>query len=91
MSLADKPSPHYPKRMGDVIVKKHFTWYVDAGKSVRVERFSADMTDGYHTTIVSGEIRDTEGEALRALGVAVSLKAELLRRKAEALQAITDP
>jgi hypothetical protein len=84
-------SPHYPKRQGDVIIKRHETMLIQGDKNVKGFKYSAELTDGYHDTIVRGPTSLTEGEALRQLGVEVEIKAEILLKKGQALRAITTP
>ena len=89
--LVDPPTPHYPKRQGDVIIKRHQTMLIDGNKQTPGFKYSAELTDGYHDTIVRGPTCLTEGEALRQLGVEVEIKARILNEKGKALRAITTP
>lgn len=80
----DAFSPHYPKRIAPDLVLKRVVSGSPGGFS-----YAADLTDGYHTVMISGAYRDTEQEAIRALGVSVSQKAELLRVRAVELMEAT--
>lgn len=88
LALQDGPSPNYPRRIGDVLVKRQ-QYTTLAGE--RKVSFSAELTDGYHTTIVSGPSAETEGGALRSLGDTVNRKAQDLAKQAERLLRTSTP
>lgn len=81
--LADPVSPFYPKKIANDLIVKRMPSGAPGGFS-----YAADFTDGYHTVIVSGPYRDTEIEALHALGISMSLHAEKLRTRSIDLQSM---
>lgn len=77
----ETPSPHYPRKIANDLIVKRQKSGAPGGFS-----YAADFTDGYHTTILAGPYRDTEIEALHALGISMSLQAEKLRVRSVELQ-----
>lgn len=67
---ADNGSPHYPKRVGDVVIRK------------RGNSFVAELQTSNHDTVVWGPMSDTEVEALKLLGAKIAAYAAKLNTQA---------
>jgi hypothetical protein len=79
-------SPNYPRYVEpDLLVKKKATGIPG------VFSYTAELTDSYHNTDVSGPARDSEAEAIQALSHEIARKAERLRLRSQALRAKTEP